>query len=78
LLGLAPLQELRIERDRLLLWAQGMRCETLPQAVDGRLELVNVDSDLRVALPADPNIRIEQASLEGGLLQLLGKARVSP
>jgi hypothetical protein len=37
-----------------------------------------VDSDLRVALPADPNIRIEQASLEGGLLQLLGKARVSP
>ena len=78
LLGLAPLQELRIERDRLLLWAQGMRCETLPQAVDGRLELVSVDSDLRVALPADPNIRIEQASLEGGLLQLLGNARVSP
>jgi hypothetical protein len=55
-----------------------MRCETLPQAVDGRLELVSVDSDLRVALPADPNIRIEQASLEGGLLQLLGNARVSP
>ena len=78
LLGLSPLQELRIERDRLLLWAQGMRCETLPQAVDGRLELVSVDSDLRVALPADPNIRIQQASLEGGLLQLLGNARVSP
>jgi len=78
LLGLAPLQELRIERDRLLLWAQGMRCETLPRAVDGRLELVSVDSDLKVALPADPNIRIEQASLEGGLLQLQGKARVSP
>ena len=78
LLGLAPLQELRIERDRLLLWAQGRRCETLPRAVDGRLELVNVDSDLSVALPADPNIRIEHTSLEGGLLQLQGQARVSP
>jgi hypothetical protein len=78
LLGLTPLQELRIERDQLLLWAQGMRCETQPRAVEGRLELVCADNGLSVALPADPNIRIDHASLEGGMLQLQGTARVSP
>lgn len=78
LLGLSPLQDLRIERDRLLLWAEGVHCETQPQATDGALALVNVETGLRVALPADPNIRIEAANLEGGLLQLHGKARVSP
>jgi hypothetical protein len=31
-----------------------------------------------VALPADPNINIREANLEGGLLQLHGSARVSP
>jgi len=78
LLGLTPLQELRIERDRLLLRAQGMSCETIPEAVDGRLELVQLDNGQRLALPADPNIRIETAHLEGGVLNLLGNARVSP
>lgn len=78
LLGLAPLQQLRIERDRLVLEAQGMRCETEPRAEAGRLELVAVDNGLSVALPADPNITIETANLEGGLLQLHGRARVSP
>ncbi|MEY2644014.1 MAG: hypothetical protein RLZZ611_663 [Cyanobacteriota bacterium] len=78
LLGLSPLQDLRIERDRLLLWAEGVHCETRPQATDGALALVNVETGLRVALPADPNIRIEAANLEGGLLQLHGNARVSP
>jgi hypothetical protein len=29
-------------------------------------------------LPGDPNIRIEAANLEGGMLQLHGTARVSP
>jgi len=78
LLGLTPLQDLRIERDRLLLLAQGMCCETIPEAVDGRLELMQPDSGQRLALPADPNIRIETAHLEGGVLNLLGTARVSP
>ena len=78
LLGLTPLQELRIERDRLLLRAQGMSCETVPEAVEGRLELVQVDNGQRLALPADPNICIERADLEGGLLNLTGNARVSP
>ena len=78
LLGLTPLQSVAIERDRLLLQAQGMRCETVPEAVDGRLELIQIDKDQRVSLPADPNICIEQASLEGGLLNLQGSARVAP
>lgn len=78
LLGLAPLQELRIERDVLVLRAQGMSCDTRPQATEGRVELISVDNDHRVALPADPNIQIDEANLEGGLLQLHGSARVSP
>ena len=78
LLGLTPLQAVSIERDRLRLRAQGMSCDTVPEAVDGRLELVQVDNGQRVALPGDPNIRIESASLEGGLLNLQGSARVSP
>jgi hypothetical protein len=78
LLGLTPLQAVSIERDRLRLRAQGMSCDTVPEAVDGRLELVQVDNGQRVAMPGDPNIRIESASLEGGLLNLQGSARVSP
>jgi len=78
LLGLSPLQELRIERDRLLLWAEGLHCETEPRARDGRIELVHCDTGLCVPLPADPNIQIDVAELSGGLLQLRGSARVSP
>ena len=78
LLGLTPLQSLTIERDRLVLRAQGMSCDTLPEASDGGLRLRHCDSDQVVALPADPNIQIQSANLEGGLLQLHGTARVSP
>ena len=78
LLGLTPLQEVRIERDRLVLQAQGMGCDTLPEAVDGHLELRRADGEQRVALPGDPNITIREANLEGRLLQLHGRARVSP
>jgi len=78
LLGLAPLQELRIERDRLVLSAQGMRCDTLPEARDGALTLCSVNNNHCVALPSDPNITIREANLDGGLLQLHGSARVSP
>ena len=78
LLGLSPRQDVRIERDRLVLSAQGRACDTLPKAADGALQLQAVEGALSVALPADPNIRIETANLEGGLLQLHGSARVSP
>lgn len=78
LLGLTPLQSLAIERDRLVLRAQAMSCDTVPRAQDGGLQLCNSDSGHCVALPADPNINIREANLEGGLLQLHGSARVSP
>ena len=78
LLGLTPLQEVRIERDRLILQAQGMSCDTLPEAVDGHLELRRAEGEQRVALPGDPNIQISEANLEGCLLQLHGNARVWP
>ena len=78
LLGLTPLQEVRIERDRLILQAQGMSCDTLPEAVDGHLELRRAEGEQRVALPGDPNIQISEANLEGRLLQLHGNARVWP
>ncbi len=78
LLGLTPLQEVRIERDRLILQAQGMSCDTLPEAVDGHLELRRAEGEQRVALPGDPNIQISEANLEGRLLQLHGTARVWP
>ena len=69
---------MRIERDRLVLQAQGMACDTLPEAVDGHLELRRAEGEQRVALPGDPNIQIQSANLEGRLLQLHGTARVSP
>ena len=78
LLGLTPLQNLCIERDRLVLQAQDRRCETVPRAVNGGLELCSSEGGACVALPVDPNINIREANLEGGLLQLHGSARVSP
>jgi hypothetical protein len=78
LMGLAPLQSLLIERDRLVLAAQGRRCDTVPSAVDGTLALRTEANDHTFRLPGDPNIRIEEANLEGGMLQLHGTARVSP
>jgi hypothetical protein len=78
LLGLTPLQSVSIERDRLVLQAQDHRCETIPRAVDGHLELCGEEGRPCVALPADPNITIEDSNLVGGLLQLQGRARVSP
>jgi hypothetical protein len=78
LMGLSPLQSLQIERDRLVLAAQGRRCETVPSAVDGTLELRTEPNNHTFRLPGDPNIWIEEANLEGGMLQLHGTARVSP
>lgn len=84
LLGLSPLQDLRIVRDSLVLAAQAsvdnqrVELETRPRAVDGDLEILALQGDHGYRLPGDPNIRIEAANLEGGMLQLHGEARVSP
>ncbi|WP_259731186.1 MULTISPECIES: LmeA family phospholipid-binding protein [Synechococcales] len=84
LLGLSPLKGLRIVRDTLVFTAQAagesrlMELETRPEAIAGSLGILSLDGDLRLRLPMDPNIRLETANLEGGMLQLHGEAQVTP
>ncbi len=84
LLGLVPLLEVRIVRDSLVFAARAVgesrpvELETRPAAVDGAVEIHDLDGTVRARLPGDPNIRIELATIEGGMLQLHGEARVSP
>lgn len=88
LLGITPLTELRVQANRLVLAAQGVadrhliELATELRAVDGTVEIRGVDASTGEAavhrLPMDPNITIEQALVEAGMLQLLGEARVSP
>jgi hypothetical protein len=84
ILGLTPLAGLRIEDEQLVLIAHGSGSETpleVPtrvQAVDGKIEVRSVDGGAQCRLPMDSAIRIEQAQIGAGLLQLLGQARVSP
>lgn len=88
LLGITPLTELRVQANRLVLATQGVaergpvELETEVQAVEGTVEIRGVDGPAgevaRHRLPMDPNITISQASIEAGMLQLLGEARVSP
>jgi hypothetical protein len=83
-LGLTPLQELRIVGDGLIFAAQAagesrlMELETRPQAIDGSLGFLSTDGDLMVRLPMDGSIHITTANLEGGMLQLQGEAVVTP
>ena len=83
-LGVVPLQRLRIDNDALVLLAEGVPSgtsvvmETLVGANGGTVELRSRDGQLRVPLPMDPGITIERACLEGGMLQLHGTAVVSP
>ena len=84
ILGLSPLAGLRIEEGRLVLIAHGsgggrpLEVATSVRAVEGNLEVRSLDGGALARLPMDPAIRIEQAQIGGGLLQLLGEARVSP
>ena len=84
ILGLSPLAGLRIEEGRLVLIAHGsgsgrpLEVATSVRAVEGNLEVRSLDGGALARLPMDPAIRIEQAQIGGGLLQLLGEAQVSP
>jgi hypothetical protein len=84
ILGLSPLAGLRIDEERLVLIAHGsgsgrpLEVATSVRAVEGNLEVRSLDGGALARLPMDPAIRIEQAQIGGGLLQLLGEARVSP
>lgn len=84
LLGLAPLESLRIEDDRLLLSARPLGSSdpiSLPaelSAAEGTIEVRGLKGGAATRLPMDPAIRIERAELGSGRLQLEGEARVSP
>jgi hypothetical protein len=83
LLGIAPLVELRMHRDSLVFAARGLgardlvELETSVAAVEGSMEICSRAGNVSSRLPMDPGITIEDARLEGGMLQLLGIARVS-
>ena len=83
-LGVVPLQQLIVRNDALVLIAEGVpsgtpaTMETLVVAAGGTVELRSRDGELRVPLPMDPNITIEEANLGGGMVQLQGTATVSP
>ena len=84
LLGIAPLSELRLQADRLVLsacsLAVGDRIELEAHllAREGTVEIRACGGEVATRLPMDPNVRIEQAGIEGGLVRLAGRARVSP
>lgn len=90
LLGITPLTELRVQANRLVLAAQGVaergliELATEVRASGGTVEIRGVGGASHPAeaasyrLPMDPNIAIEAARIEAGMLQLHGEARVSP
>ena len=83
-LGVVPLKQLVIRQDALELSADvvpsgtTVTMETLVNAANGTMVLCSRDGSLQVPLPMDPNITIERADLEGGMVQLHGVAVVSP
>jgi len=83
LLGIAPLVELRISHNHLIVSAQPagdqglVELETQLQVSDGSVAIAPLKGDLEVRLPLDPGITVERANLEGGMVQLFGTAKVS-
>ncbi|MFN7227440.1 MAG: LmeA family phospholipid-binding protein [Synechococcaceae cyanobacterium] len=84
-IGVGPLAALRVSDDQLVLEAppppgdsQPLRVATRPQASDGTVVFHRLDGTVASRLPMDPNIRIEEALVGTGLLELHGSARVLP
>ncbi|MEX0589047.1 MAG: DUF2993 domain-containing protein [Cyanobium sp.] len=83
LLGIVPLVELGMNHDHLVFAAQGLgsreliQLETTITAVEGSVEICSCDGTISCRLPMDPNISIEAARLESGMVHLLGVAQVS-
>ena len=83
-LGQLPLQQVRIEPERLVFVVQGtapadrVALQVLLRAAGGTIELTSPAGELLCRLPMDPNITIARAWIEAGMVQLQGRARVSP
>ncbi len=84
LLGITPLVGLRLGDNNLVLAAQGVGAAgpveqaTTIEASEGGLELVTLDGTQRTLLPLDASLRVEQATVEAGMLVLAGEATVTP
>jgi hypothetical protein len=83
-LGQLPLQQVRIEPERLVFVLQGnapadrVELQVMLRAAGGTIELTSPAGELLCRLPMDPNIAISRAWIEAGMVQLQGRARVSP
>lgn len=84
LLGIVPLVELRMCRDNLVFAARALGAPDLVElattvlAAEGSIEIRSLDGNVSSRLPMDPGITISDARLEAGMVQLIGKAQVSP
>lgn len=85
LLGITPLQDLRISGNRLVLVTQGMSAgnrvelETCLAATPDGLAIQAADGQQELLrLPMDPAIALEAARIEAGMLVLEGTAQVTP
>ena len=83
-LGRLPLAEVCIATTALVFVLQGnarsdrVELELHPRAADGTIELCSPAGELLFRFPMDPNITIERVWIEAGMVQLIGRARVSP
>ncbi|MEO1003592.1 MAG: DUF2993 domain-containing protein [Cyanobacteria bacterium J06638_7] len=84
LVGITPLVGLRMQGNRLLLAAQGVaqpgpvELEATIQACPGGLQLQTADGSQRSLVPMDSTVRVERATIEAGMLVLVGEATVTP
>ena len=85
LLGIRPLAGVRFEANQLILQARPAGPADRPveratelMARDGTVAVSAVGEELVMALPMDPGIQIEAATLSAGLLELMGCATIQP
>ena len=83
-LGRLPLSRVRIEAEGLVFVLQGngasaqVELRLLPRAAEGTIELSSPAGEGLFRFPMDPAITIERVWIEAGMVQLKGRARVSP
>lgn len=84
LFGALVLQALRIDAEQLVFVLQGsqpvepIELRLQVRAAAGTIELFSPAGETLLRLPMDPGITIERAWIAAGMLQLSGRARVSP
>ena len=84
LLGRLPLRQLRMTSEHLVFVLQGgaaadaVELAVSPRADGGTIVLASPSGKELFRFPMDPGIVIERVWLEAGMVQLCGRARVSP